>query len=51
MEWKDRSLEADAFATFALGTDGRPVGMSMAAISSLTDFSFDFQDLDFKLLK
>jgi hypothetical protein len=51
VKWKDRSLEADAFVTFALGTDGRPVGMSMVAISSLTDFSFDFQDLDFKLLK
>jgi len=50
VRWNDRSMDADAFVNFALGTDGNPTGMTMAAISPLTDFSFDFQDLQFQLL-
>jgi CubicO group peptidase (beta-lactamase class C family) len=45
--WRDRSLEADAFVTFALKPDGTIEQMKMAAVSPLTDFSFDFQDLLF----
>lgn len=45
--WRDRSLEADAFLTFALKPDGGIDQMKMAAVSPLTDFSFDFQDLLF----
>lgn len=45
--WRDRSLEADAFVTFALKPDGSIEQMKMAAVSPLTDFSFDFQDLLF----
>ena len=45
--WRDRSLEADAFVTFALKPDGGIEQMKMAAVSPLTDFSFDFQDLIF----
>jgi len=33
---------------FSLNENGKANGMKMKAISPLTDFSFDFQDLDFK---
>ena len=40
--WRDRSLNADAFVTFAL----EPTATSARrAVPALTDFSFDFQDL------
>jgi CubicO group peptidase (beta-lactamase class C family) len=45
--WRDRTLLADAFVTFALKPDGRIEQVKMQAISPLTDFSFDFQDLLF----
>jgi CubicO group peptidase (beta-lactamase class C family) len=51
VKWGDRSLDADAFVNFSLGNDGKPRRMTMAAISPMTDFSFDFQDLDFELVK
>jgi len=43
--WRDRSLNADAFVTFALKPDGSIDQVKMQAVSPLTDFSFDFQDL------
>ena len=43
--WRDRELRADAFVTFALNPDGTIEQAKMAAVSPLTDFSFDFQDL------
>nr|WP_236726836.1 serine hydrolase [Xanthomonas cannabis] len=45
VRWDDRSLNADAFVNFALTPDGAVREMRMQAISPLTDFSFDFQDL------
>ena len=45
VRWDDRSLNADAFVNFALDVDGKVSSARMQAISSLTDFSFDFQDL------
>lgn len=45
--WRDRSLNADAFVTFALKPDGGIEQMKMVPVSPLTDFSFDFQDLLF----
>ncbi|UTA66345.1 serine hydrolase [Emticicia sp. 21SJ11W-3] len=48
VKWVDRSLDADAYVTFELDKDGKGSGFKMLAISPLTDFSFDFQDLDFK---
>ena len=45
--WRDRSLDADAFVTFALKPDGSIEQMKMVAVSPLTDFSFDFHDLLF----
>ena len=51
VRWADRELDADAFVNVALGADGKPVGMTMAAVSPLTDFSFDFQDLQCQFVK
>jgi len=51
VQWKDRTLDADAYVTFALGIDGKPTRMTMAPVSPLTDFSYDFQDLDFAPVK
>ncbi|HWN99667.1 MAG TPA: serine hydrolase [Blastocatellia bacterium] len=47
VRWRDRSLEADAFVTFALKPDGSIEQIKMVAVSPLTDFSFDFHDLLF----
>ena len=51
VKWVDRSMDADAFANFSLDQEGNPIGFTMRAISPLTDFSYDFQDLDFRRLK
>ena len=48
VKWNDRSLDADAFVQFSLDNTGKADGIKMNAISPLTDFSFDFQDLDLK---
>jgi hypothetical protein len=45
VRWRDRELRADAFVTFALNPDGTIDQAKMQAVSSATDFSFDFQDL------
>ncbi|MHC1732608.1 MAG: serine hydrolase [Bacteroidales bacterium] len=45
VKWDDRSFNADAYAMFSLDREGKPVSFTMEAISPLTDFSFDFQDL------
>lgn len=50
-KWNDRSMDADAFVKFVLDETGKATGFTMAAISPLTDFSFDFQDLDLKRTK
>jgi hypothetical protein len=47
VKWANRSMNADAFAVFNLDTEGKAVGFQMKAISPLTDFSYDFQDLNF----
>jgi hypothetical protein len=47
VKWDDRSMDADAFVLFSLDEKGKPVGMRMKAISPMTDFSYDFQDLEF----
>ena len=45
VKWDERTLNGDAFVTFRLDADGKPVEARMEAASELTDFSFDFQDL------
>lgn len=47
VKWTDRSMHADAFVIFTLGKDGKASGIKMEAVSPATDFSYDFQDLDF----
>jgi hypothetical protein len=47
VKWTDRSMDADAMVQFQTGEDGKATGFTMRAISPLTDFSFDFQDLNF----
>lgn len=47
VRWDDRSLNADAFVNFSLDPDGKVREVRMQAVSGLTDFSFDFQDLLF----
>lgn len=47
VKWKDRSFDADAWVTFTRDDEGNAIGMKWKAISPLTDFSFDFHDLDF----
>jgi CubicO group peptidase (beta-lactamase class C family) len=48
VRWNDRSLNADAYVRFTEDFTGKVVGFTMQAVSAATDFSFDFQDLDFK---
>lgn len=48
VKWNDRSMDADAFIMFSLDKTGKASGIKMRAISPLTDFSYDFQDLDFE---
>lgn len=47
VKWDNRSFHADAFMYFDLDTNGKANHFKMKAISPLTDFSYDFQDLDF----
>ena len=43
--WPDRSMDADAFVTFALNPDGSVARIAMQPVSPSTDFSYDFQHL------
>jgi CubicO group peptidase (beta-lactamase class C family) len=47
VHWDDRSLDADAYVRFKTEMSGKVVGFTMQAVSETTDFSFDFQDLEF----
>jgi CubicO group peptidase (beta-lactamase class C family) len=51
VRWRQRNLNADAYVTFALNPDGSIERMKMAPVSSETDFSYDFQDLNFVPVK
>ncbi|SFQ71550.1 serine hydrolase [Hymenobacter arizonensis] len=51
VRWKARSLNADAFAAFALDEMGEATSIKMKPISPATDFSYDFQDLDLQRVK
>jgi CubicO group peptidase (beta-lactamase class C family) len=48
VHWADRSLHADAYVLFSRDFDGKIAGFTMHPVSPLTDFSYDFQDLDFR---
>jgi CubicO group peptidase (beta-lactamase class C family) len=45
VRWRDRTLRADAFITFQLDAEGKPVRATMEPESPAVDFSFDYQDL------
>jgi hypothetical protein len=47
VKWVDRSMAADAYVIFGLDERGIATGIKMKPVSPLTDFSYDFQDLDF----
>jgi CubicO group peptidase (beta-lactamase class C family) len=47
VKWDIHSMHADAYLIFNLDEYGKPVGLKMKPISPETDFSYDFQDLDF----
>ncbi|WEF32452.1 serine hydrolase [Pseudoduganella chitinolytica] len=51
VRWKERNFNADAYVTFALNPDGSIERMKMAAVSTETDFSYDFHDLSFTPVK
>jgi CubicO group peptidase (beta-lactamase class C family) len=51
VHWKERNFNADAYVTFALNPDGSIERMKMQPISTETDFSYDFQDLNFTPVK
>ena len=48
VRWDDRTLEADAYVNFNLNPDGSINFVTMEAVSTATDFSFDFHDLTLK---
>jgi hypothetical protein len=47
VDWRDRLIEP-AYVTFALDADGAIDRITMRAVSPLADFSFDYQDLNFR---
>ena len=51
VKWNTRSFDADAYVTFTTDEERKPVSIKMKPISPLTDFSFDFQDLDLQRVK
>lgn len=50
-KWDDRSYDADAFVNFQLDENGKAKAMKLKPISDVTDFSFDFEDLDLQRTK
>lgn len=45
--WRDRSIEP-AYVTFALSPDGDVERVTLRAVSPQADFSYDYQDLEFR---
>lgn len=46
--WTNRQLMADAYVSFSISPEGDANAIRMKAVSPLTDFSFDFHDLDLR---
>jgi len=51
VRWKERNFNADSYVTFALDYDGSIEHVKMKAVSTETDFSYDFHDLLFTPVK
>ncbi len=47
VRWKNRAINADAYVRFREDFAGAVEGFTMEVVTADTDFSFDFQDLDF----
>jgi CubicO group peptidase (beta-lactamase class C family) len=47
VKWNNAYLHADAHLFFEFDEHGKATALKMKPISELTDFSYDFQDLDF----
>jgi hypothetical protein len=47
VHWQNRAINADAYVRFREDFTGAVEGFTMEAVTADTDFSFDFQDLDF----
>lgn len=50
-KWDDRSYDADAYFIINFDENGKAESARMKPISGITDFSFDFEDLDLKKVK
>ncbi len=48
VKWNNRSYDADVFVLFDFDDTGKAVGATMKHIAPITDFSFDFHDLNLK---
>jgi CubicO group peptidase (beta-lactamase class C family) len=48
VKWNNAYFHADANLFFEFDPNGKAIKIKMKPISELTDFSYDFQDLDFK---
>jgi hypothetical protein len=48
VKWNNAFFNADAHLFITTDASGKAIGIKMKPISELTDFSYDFQDLDFK---
>jgi CubicO group peptidase (beta-lactamase class C family) len=46
VKWNDRSYDADVYMQFNFKINGDAKGASMSYIAPITDFSFDFHDLE-----
>lgn len=47
-KWNNRSYDADVYMHFTFDETGNATGATMSYIAPITDFSFDFQDLNLK---
>jgi CubicO group peptidase (beta-lactamase class C family) len=47
-KWNNRSYDADVFVHFTFDETGNATGATMSYIAPITDFSFDFHDLNLK---
>ncbi len=50
-KWNDRSYDADVFVQFTFDQDGKAQNATMKYIAPITDFSFDFHNLELKRTK
>jgi CubicO group peptidase (beta-lactamase class C family) len=48
IKWDDRSYDADAYIIFNYDENGKAESAKLKPISDVTDFSFDFDDLDLR---